>query len=85
MARSEDQSRGASDECVPVRIELSDAEVVRLAEILDRQFSPARALRKALLRLADPNRRPPRLRWKDSAPRVDVSSSGASSRFPLLD
>lgn len=49
------------------RIELTDAEVERLAEILDRGFSPTPALRKALSRLADPNRRPPRIRWKDTA------------------
>jgi uncharacterized protein (DUF1778 family) len=49
------------------RIELTDAEVARLAEILDRGFSPPPALRKALLRLADSKRRPPRLHWKDSA------------------
>lgn len=46
------------------RIDLTDAEVGRLAEILDRGFSPTPALREALSRLADPKRRPPRLRWK---------------------
>jgi hypothetical protein len=59
--------RRRSDEGISVRIELTDAEVERLAEILDRGFSPTPALRKALLRLADPNRRPPKLRWKDTA------------------
>ncbi|MFY9821934.1 MAG: hypothetical protein WAM82_11160 [Thermoanaerobaculia bacterium] len=49
------------------RIELTDAEVERLAEILDRGFSPPPALRKALSRLAEAKRRPPRLRWKDTA------------------
>lgn len=48
------------------RIELSDAEVERLAEILDRGFSPTPALRKALSRLADPKRQPPRLHWKET-------------------
>ena len=49
------------------RIDLTQAEVERLAEILDSGFSPAPALRKALSRLADPKRRPPQLRWKESA------------------
>lgn len=48
------------------RIELTDAEAERLAEILERGFSPTPALRKALSRLADPKRRPPRLRWKET-------------------
>jgi len=47
------------------RILLTDAEVERLAEILDRGFSPTPALREALSRLADPNRRPPQLHWKE--------------------
>jgi hypothetical protein len=49
------------------RIELTDAEVERLAEILDRGFTPTPALRRALSRLADPKRRPPRLHWKETA------------------
>jgi uncharacterized protein (DUF1778 family) len=48
------------------RIVLSDAEVERLAEVLDRGFSPTPALRKALSRLADPKRNPPKLRWKET-------------------
>jgi hypothetical protein len=48
------------------RIELADAEVERLAEVLSRGFAPPPALRKALSRLADPKRRLPRLRWKDT-------------------
>jgi uncharacterized protein (DUF1778 family) len=48
------------------RIDLTDAEVERLAEILDRGFSPTPALCKALSRLGDPKRRPPRLHWKES-------------------
>jgi len=47
------------------RIELTDAEVERLAEILNRPFSPTPALRKVLARLADPKRQPPTLRWPD--------------------
>jgi hypothetical protein len=59
--------RRTRDEDVVCRIELTDAEVERLAEILDRGFAPTPALREALSRLADPNRRPPRIRWKDTA------------------
>ena len=57
----------AHEEGAMVRIELTDAEAERLAEILDRGFSPTPALRKALSRLADPKRQPPQLRWKDTA------------------
>ena len=49
------------------RIELKDSEVERLADVLDRGFSPTPALRKALSRLADPKRRPPKLRWNGGA------------------
>jgi len=47
-------------------LELTDAEVERLAEILDRGFSPPPALRKVLSRLAESKRRPPRLHWRDT-------------------
>ena len=50
-----------------LRIELSEAEVERLAEILDRGYSPPPALRKALSRLAESKRQAPRLHWKDTA------------------
>jgi hypothetical protein len=59
--------RRRQDESVVGRIELTDAEVERLAEILDRGFAPTPALRKALSRLADPKRQPPRLHWKETA------------------
>lgn len=49
-----------------VRIELSDAEVRRLAEILDGGFSLSPALQETLARLVDPDRRPPKLRWKET-------------------
>jgi hypothetical protein len=49
------------------RIDLTEAEVERLAEILDRGFSPTPALREALSRLADPKRQPPQLHWKKTA------------------
>jgi len=49
------------------RIDLTDAEVEQLAKILNRGFSPTPDLRKALLRLSDPKRQPPRLSWKETA------------------
>lgn len=49
------------------RIALSDAEVARLAEVLDRGFDPPPALRSALANLASTKRRAPRLRWKKTA------------------
>jgi len=49
------------------RITLTDAEVERLAHILDRGFEPTPALRAALQHLASPKRRPPKLRWKKTA------------------
>jgi len=55
------------DEGTVERIDLTEAEVERLTEILDRGFSPTPALRKALSRLAEPNRQPPRLQWKENA------------------
>lgn len=55
------------DESRVERIDLSDAEVERLAEVFDRGFLPTPALRKALSRLADPKRRPPRLHWNETA------------------
>ena len=58
--------RRKQDKSAMARIDLTDTEAKRLAEILDRGFSPTPALRKALSRLADPERRPPRLRWKDT-------------------
>jgi hypothetical protein len=45
-------------------ITLTDAEVERLARILDRGFEPTPALRAALQNLASSKRRPPKLRWK---------------------
>jgi len=49
------------------RLTLGDAEVSRLAAVLDRGFQPPPALRKVLASLARPRRRPPRLRWKKPA------------------
>ena len=48
----------------PTRVALGDAEVELLAAVLDRGFSPTPGLRKALSRLADAKRKPPKLRWK---------------------
>ncbi len=58
--------REKHDEDVAGSIKLSDAEVQRLAEVLDRGFSPTPVLRKTLSRLADAKRRPPKLCWSDS-------------------
>jgi hypothetical protein len=49
------------------RIELTDLEVNRLAGVLDRGFVAPPALRRALLNLAAPRRRAPKLRWKRPA------------------
>lgn len=45
-------------------VALTDAEVERLALILERPFSPPPALRAALASLASTTRRPPKLRWR---------------------
>jgi len=65
MSRPDQKS--AIPKNVMVRIKLTDAEVERLAEILSSDFTPTPALLEALSRLADPNRQPPRIRWKDAA------------------
>jgi hypothetical protein len=57
----------ARHETVVPHVTLSDAEVERLAHILDRGFEPTPALRATLQRLANPKRRPPKLRWKKTA------------------
>ena len=57
----------AENKGVAGRIDLTDAEIERLAEIMDRDFSPTVALREALSRLADPKRQPPQLHWKEGA------------------
>jgi hypothetical protein len=48
-------------------IVLSESETKRLAKILDEGFKPTAGLRKALVNLADSNRKPPVIRWKDKA------------------
>lgn len=60
LSRRQDEGLGA-------RIALSDSEVERLADILDRGFAPTPGLRNALANLADPKRKPPRLTWKKAA------------------
>jgi Protein of unknown function (DUF1778) len=71
LGRSLQMSRPDQTSAMPkgvmVRIKLTDAEVERLAEILNSDFTPTPALREALSRLADPNRKPPRIRWKEAA------------------
>jgi len=49
------------------RIELTDSEVERLADVLAGGFSPTPALRKVLSRLSETKRRPPKIRWKGGA------------------
>ncbi|WP_437782375.1 hypothetical protein [Sorangium sp. So ce1097] len=49
------------------RLTLSDAEAMRLASVLDQGFEPPPALRETLANLANPKRRPPRLRWNKPA------------------
>lgn len=49
------------------RVELDDAEIRRLAEVLDAGFSPTPELRAALARLAQPEPLPPRLKWRRNA------------------
>lgn len=45
------------------RIALDDEQVRRLAEVLDRGYSPTPALRKLLTSLADPGHQPPEPKW----------------------
>lgn len=45
------------------RIQLDDEQVRRLAEILDRGYSPTPALQRLLASLADPHHRPPEPEW----------------------
>ncbi|KYF60159.1 hypothetical protein BE04_33850 [Sorangium cellulosum] len=49
------------------RLTLSDAETMRLASVLDQGFAPPPAVRETLANLANPKRRPPKLRWKKPA------------------
>ncbi len=59
--------RAGHETSVVPHVTLSDAEVKRLARILDRGFEPTPTLRAVLQRLANPKRRPPKLRWKKTA------------------
>lgn len=49
------------------RIELYEAGLRRLGEVLDRPFRPTAGLRKALANLANPDRKPPEVRWPGPA------------------
>lgn len=51
---------------LPTPTRLDDDEVERLAEILDRGFSPTPALRRLLQSLADPDYVPPSPSWSSS-------------------
>lgn len=57
--------RGAQP--APARITLSEEEVERLAVILERGFSPTPDLRDLLRRLAQTDRQPPELTWRESS------------------
>ncbi len=50
------------------RLELSDDETRRLADILDRRFDPPLALLETLRRLTNPERQAPDLTWNDADP-----------------
>lgn len=67
MSRFQAQINALLDEELADLRDLTDAETERLAEILDRGFSPTPALRAALARLADPQRQPPQLHWDETA------------------
>lgn len=59
--------RAQQERAIGARVALTDAEVARLADVLDRGFDPPPALRKSLANLANTRRRAPRLRWKKTA------------------
>ena len=62
------------------RILLYGDEVTRLAAILRRPFRPTPALRRALANLADPDRRPPELRWAPRGSKKRKSRKRRSER-----
>lgn len=45
---------------------LSDGEIEKLSEILNKEFHPSPSLRKSLQHIADPDRSPPHIEWRDS-------------------
>jgi len=53
------------DQPGPARIALNDEEVKHLAAILERGFSPTPDLRDLLQRLAQTDRQPPELTWRE--------------------
>lgn len=46
-------------------LRLSDEEVEKMAEILNRNFAPSESLRESLRRITDPDRRPPEIEWRE--------------------
>ena len=58
--------RREESEALPGRLELTDDETRRLAQILEQEFAPPPALLASLRRLADPNRTTPELTWSDA-------------------
>lgn len=59
--------RTAAEQPVGARLALNDAEIRRLAAVLDGGFDPPPALRAALANLARVDRRPPPLHWPPAA------------------
>jgi uncharacterized protein (DUF1778 family) len=58
-----DQLEADPSQQLMTRIRLDDDQVRRLAEILDRGYSPTPALRRVLESLADPEHQPPEPNW----------------------
>jgi hypothetical protein len=61
-----DRFRAQGENPIGEHLALRDEEVTRLAAVLDGGFEPPSALRRALANLAEPKRRPPRVRWRKS-------------------
>lgn len=59
-----DQLKADPSQQLMTRIRLDEDQVRRLAEILDRGFSPTPAFRKVLESLADPEHQPPEPKWR---------------------
>ena len=57
------QQRAARSARTASSLQLDDAEVARLAEIMDSELRPTPALREASRRLGEPARAAPELRW----------------------
>ncbi|MCX4240416.1 hypothetical protein [Paraliomyxa miuraensis] len=58
-----DQLEADPNQQLMTRLQLDDEQVRRLAEVLDRGYSPTPALRRLLASLVDPEHRPPDPKW----------------------